>query len=193
MGQAHLLEKKEKKMKKLMIFAACAMVAAVTQAASVGWAAAGLTGYANDSYQFFVIGQNSVTDIATITALLDAGTSVDSYAFGSGTVTSAGLINQTAAASGKTLDAGTYTSFLVLFDSATPTAGEANYIVLSGTSNQTKTIASTTASVSFSAGNVSSLVNNASNWKSYGAVPEPTSGLLMLLGIAGLALKRKRA
>ena len=27
----------------------------------------------------------------------------------------------------------------------------------------------------------------------YGAVPEPTSGLLMLLGMAGLALKRKRA
>ena len=27
----------------------------------------------------------------------------------------------------------------------------------------------------------------------YTAVPEPTSGLLMLLGMAGLALKRKRA
>lgn len=32
----------------------------------------------------------------------------------------------------------------------------------------------------------------ASNWKTM-AVPEPTSGLLMLLGLAGLALKRKRA
>ncbi|MBR4616199.1 MAG: PEP-CTERM sorting domain-containing protein [Kiritimatiellae bacterium] len=31
---------------------------------------------------------------------------------------------------------------------------------------------------------------NASNWA---AVPEPTSGLLLLLGMAGLALKRKRA
>ena len=30
-----------------------------------------------------------------------------------------------------------------------------------------------------------------SGW--YGAVPEPTSGLLMLLGMAGLALRRKRA
>ena len=31
---------------------------------------------------------------------------------------------------------------------------------------------------------------NASNWV---AVPEPTSGLLMLLGMAGLALRRRRA
>ncbi|MGN0545207.1 MAG: PEP-CTERM sorting domain-containing protein [Acutalibacteraceae bacterium] len=31
---------------------------------------------------------------------------------------------------------------------------------------------------------------DASNWA---AVPEPTSGLLMLLGIAGLALCRRRA
>ena len=37
-----------------------------------------------------------------------------------------------------------------------------------------------------------------SGWQTYGAptpgpVPEPTSGLLLLLGVAGLALKRKRA
>ena len=32
---------------------------------------------------------------------------------------------------------------------------------------------------------------SASGW--YGVVPEPTSGLLMLLGVAGLALRRKRA
>ena len=31
------------------------------------------------------------------------------------------------------------------------------------------------------------------NWTAVGAVPEPTSGLLMLLGMAGLALKRRRA
>lgn len=36
-------------------------------------------------------------------------------------------------------------------------------------------------------------LQTASNWHTLAAVPEPTSGLLMLLGIAGLALKRKRA
>lgn len=33
----------------------------------------------------------------------------------------------------------------------------------------------------------------ASDWTTYSSVPEPTSGLLLLLGIAGLALKRRRA
>ena len=39
-------------------------------------------------------------------------------------------------------------------------------------------------------GNMASQTQTASNWA---AVPEPTSGLLLLLGMAGLALKRKRA
>lgn len=33
----------------------------------------------------------------------------------------------------------------------------------------------------------------AGDWKSTAVVPEPTSGLLMLLGMAGLALRRRRA
>ena len=33
----------------------------------------------------------------------------------------------------------------------------------------------------------------ATSWQSTAAVPEPTSGLLLLIGMAGLALKRKRA
>ena len=30
-------------------------------------------------------------------------------------------------------------------------------------------------------------------WTQTGAIPEPTSGLLLLLGMAGLALRRKQA
>lgn len=172
------------------------MLAAVTNAASVGWTLATGSGatYANDAYQFFVIGQNGADSIATITALLDAGSAVDSYAFGKGTVggTGTGMIAATAAGQ-PSLDAGTYESFFVLFDSTTPSAGDSKYVVVSGTPNLTKTIAATTATITFASGNVSSTLSNASNWKSYGAVPEPTSGLLMLLGVAGLALRRKRA
>lgn len=38
-----------------------------------------------------------------------------------------------------------------------------------------------------------SFAANTASYASFGAVPEPTSGLLLLLGMAGLALKRKRA
>ena len=185
-------------MKKLLVFAACAMLAAVTQAATVGWSLAGANSYANDKYQFFVIGQNGATSIATITALLDAGTSVDSYAFGSGSVAANGTATVTAAASGKSLDAGDYTAFFVVFDSASPTSGSASYAVVSGATGLTKTVGATTANVTFAGGNASSILSNADNWKSFGSgggggdTPEPTSGLLLLVGGAMLALRRKQ-
>ena len=99
--------------------------------------------------------------------------------------------------SGKTLDEGTYASFFVLFDATTPVAGESKYTVISGGANQSKGVGATTASVTFAAGNVAAAVANTANWKSFGSAgpvaPEPTSGLLLLLGMAGLALKRKVA
>ena len=182
-------------MKKLMIMAASVMLAAMTHAAAVGWTLSGASAYAGDAYQFFVIGQNGADSVSVITALLDAGTSADSYAFGSGTIASNGAGTMTAAASGLTLGAGSYEAFFVVFDSDSPTAGSSNYAVVSGVSTLSKTVSDTSATVMFTTGNQSTYLNNASNWSSYGssAVPEPTSGLLMLLGMAGLALKRKRA
>lgn len=177
-------------MKKMIMFVAAIAVAAVTQAASVGWSLAGAKNFAGDAYQFFVIGQNGVDSIAQITALLDAGTDVSSYAFGSGTVASNGSANQNYGSSGKFLDAGTYTAFFVIYDTATFKAEESKYAVVSGAANLTKTFDATAASVSFGASNQSTFLNNADNWKS---TPEPTSAALLVLGVAALALRRKRA
>ena len=184
-------------MKKLIMFAACVVFAAMTQAASVGWSVAtGSTSYANDVYQIFVIGQNGVSSIATITALLDAGSDTSSYAFGNGQLAANGSQTVTAASSGKTLGAGTYEAFVILFDSASPASASDNYVILSGQANLTKTIAATTANVVFATGSVADVVNNADNWKSFGpssgGVPEPTSGLLLLVGAGMLALRRKQ-
>ena len=183
-------------MKKLVVFAACAMLAAVTQAASVGWSLAGANSYANDAYQFFIIGQKGATDIATIVALLDAGKDTSSYAVGSGVVGSTGSATVPASSTSPSVGAGTHTGFFVVFDDASPAAGSANYAVVSGAANLTKTVAATTAQVLFAAGNQSTYLNDTKNWKSFGTssggVPEPTSGLLLLVGAGMLALRRKQ-
>ena len=48
------------------------------------------------------------------------------------------------------------------------------------------------ASYSFGTGHLDSAASAATSWQT-ASVPEPTSGLLMLVGLAGLALRRRRA
>ena len=184
-------------MKKLIMAAAIVCAAAFAQAATVGWTFAGMTGNAGDAYSLFVIGQNGVTDVAQITSLLAAGTDVSSYAFGSGNVAANGSAMKAATAAGApSLAAGSYTSFFVLFDEATPTAGSTKFAVIDGLAKESITIGASAATASFAAGSIAAQVN-AANWQSFGSAgpiaPEPTSGLLILLGMAGLALKRKVA
>ena len=180
-------------MKKIVIAVVAMTLGVAANAAAVGWSLAGATNYKGDAYQFFVIGQNGADSIATITALLDAGSDTSAYAFGTGAISNTGLATVAAASSGKTLDAGnSYTAFFVVFDSASPTSGDTKYAVVSEASGLTQNPSATAAQITFAAGSAASVLNNASNWSSYGAVPEPTSGLLVLLGMAGLALKRKR-
>ncbi len=183
-------------MKKVMLAVAIVCAAVCAQAASVGWTLTAGTGLAGNKYMFFVDGQNGAT-LAAVTAALDAGTDVSAMSFGSGVVADNGVALVAAASSGKTLTNGaSYTGFYVVFDSATPAAGAANYAVVAGASGLTKAISATAASVTFVGGNQSTALADASNWKSFGGgggdVPEPTSGLLLLIGGAMLALRRKQ-
>lgn len=185
-------------MKKIIIAIAIVSVTVFAKAATVGWSMAGCNAYANDAYQFFIIGENGVASVAQITALLDAGTGVGSYAFGSGTVAANGNATVLPSNSGKTLTptaTQSYTGFFVLFDSAAPTSGTSKYVAISGATGLAQSIAPTTASKTFAAGNASTQGFLAdSNWKSFGpsGAPEPTSGLLLLIGGAMIALRRKQ-
>ena len=186
---------------KKMIIAACAIaLAGLTQAATVGWGYAGAISNAEakgSAYAFFIIGQNGVTSEAQIADMISAGTDVSAYAFGTGTTTANGIVNQAAATSGKTIDITgdtTLEAFMVVFNDAT-VADATKFLVIGnddcGLANgYKKTLNASSTTANFAAGNVANYVNNASNWQD---IPEPTSGLLLLLGVAGLALKRKRA
>lgn len=180
-------------MKKIILAAAIVCAAAITQAATVGWSHAGLNNCAGNSYYVFVVGQNGVSGIATITALLNAGEDFSSYVFGSGNVAANGTATTLPGNSGKTIaENGVYTAFTVIFDGVDPVSGESKYLLVSGGANQTKEIGSNTPSITFVAGNISALANDASNWASYGNIPEPTSAMLLVLGVAALALRRRQ-
>lgn len=163
------------------------MIAVSAKAAAVGWTIAGATAYAGGSYDLFVIGMNGVTDSAQIAALVAAGTDVDSYAFYSGgTVAANGSASLTAANSGKSITysgsgTDTYQAFAVLWKSD---GKEASY-----TSTVSTSLVNDSTAKTFGFANQSS--NLSAN--NFSVAPEPTSGLLMLLGMAGLALRRKRA
>lgn len=90
-----------------------------------------------------------------------------------------------------TTDAGqAYTLILVDKAVASLDGYEGNYYLSTGTSER-ESVPGATVSYFAKFENYDSI--GASDWQTMGAVPEPTSGLLILLGMAGLALRRRRA
>lgn len=179
-------------MKKIMIALTVVAFAAIAQAASLNWAItskivtespAGSASAGRASYYTALVFMES--DLAAVNSALEAkdfdglqDLAVSSY-----------QASKTGAFSGAISDlTGTSASiFTVIFD--TQAAGDTidtaqNYIMSEVVTANTYsgTDAPTTASFDAAFGE-----------SKYQAIPEPTSGLLLLLGVAGLALKRKRA
>ena len=200
-------------MKKLMFALAAVVVAACSQAATVSWtcsnvADAGGTKLTTGSQYvfFFDSAAGAQAAIAEIKALDGAGaaavaaymaganfndvkkaTAAGNFSIG----TSASLGSYTLPSNGDLGLAGgtTYYMFSVIFDTTTIT-DDSKFLIATGTATTTgaETLGDTSsANKSFALGSQSA------NTTWYQTVPEPTSGLLMIVGLAGLALRRRRA
>ena len=194
-------------MKKIMIVCVAVAMAAVAQAASVSWTIGNIyspsdsttkVGAGTASAWLFVTANSTdvttgipVTTLSAVQAVLDSGdlTGLDSLSAAHGTNASAGSFGGATGLTG--FSSGTLTAFAVVVDS-TDLASAKNYFLVSGGTTKDATFTSATGAKTLIWGSQAAITQAAGGWTST-AVPEPTSGLLLLLGVAGLALKRKVA
>lgn len=172
-------------MKKLIIVGTLALAASFAKAAAVNWQVIGGTadqvGY--NVYLVTAIDDTwkSSADIASAAAALGTGTS--------GTIAKNGRVYNIpmtgAKGDGITADSMKNAYLVLVTDS---TADTYKYIATDMSAN---VFGETDAAKATFGTTTAALLAGTSG--SYAAVPEPTSGLLMLLGVAGLALRRRRA
>ena len=177
-------------MKKLLIAVAIGFAAAISNAAVVNWNVMNIqpspaatsvgAGWLVQIYSADTVFSYEAAKAGTITAL-DSATSVAS-----------GTIFKASGSFGDYAKSAAVNTYAVVFDAATVDA--AKYYIVSAEVDKNINAAGSDLTIGF--GNMASTATSNtfrnSSWTA-AAVPEPTSGLLLLLGMAGLALKRKRA
>ncbi len=168
-------------------------VATAVQAASVNWTITGVpaSDSASDKSTYTALlyiteGAGTLGSTFTTVSMEDVIASLKGTSVATGYVVSKNL-NAAGAVAGNTGLGSTFaagdslTAFAVILDGGIDSYD--NYIV-TGTKSVTFTSSTGAQTLGFGA-------QSSATWTS--AVPEPTSGLLMLLGVAGLALRRRRA
>ena len=172
-------------MKKLMIALAVMAIAGMTQAAEFKWSTSALYApNADGTVGTTPASAASGTWLATVLLYSDAACNT---LISGVTGNSSSTVNPMSNAIGDTFGGATF-----VFDNSTPYYAilELTYTTDAGTQVLKTDVVSTTLK---SNGNTALNFSSAISSGTWSAVPEPTSGLLMLLGMAGLALRRKRA
>ena len=181
-------------MKKLMFMLAAVAMAACAQAASVSWTCTNVkdgTGSPISGIAYFV---NAATLSQEAFKALDGAAAFNTALSGmySWTPTDAGKYTSASSVANATLgipDATEgNTAYIAIFDTATITDSSNYYLTEVKTFNSYE--GTSVANVKW--GSQSTASQAAGAWTSV-SVPEPTSGLLLLVGMAGLALRRRRA
>ena len=171
-------------MKKLVIAVAIGIIAGMSQAASFRWSTSALYAPNADG----TVGTTAAsaaegTWLAIVTLYSDAACKTPILGV---TGNSATTVNAMSNALGDTFGGVDFK-----FDNSTMYYAilELSYTTEAGTQTSTTDVVSTKLKTT---GNTSLNFSTAISNATWSAVPEPTSGLLMLLGMAGLAIRRKR-
>ena len=181
-------------MKKLMIMAVAVTVAAVSQAASVAWGGAisqpdGETELAANTMAYLVYSSSAITGAASFD-----GTNLKN---GTGDTIASMVSTHTI-----TAEEASGWDFMGIYDKTGSDVNGFYAVLISDMNTNPKysiydageitgtTATSSTKSITLDWGDG---YLTSGGYTVTGAVPEPTSGLLLLLGMAGLALRRKRA
>ena len=184
-------------MKKLIIGVFAVAAAIVANAASVDWSLAnGVLSPSPDGSS-----TSGRCSYYTMLVFTDSQAEAVNTAIAAGNFASLSTLAQSSYVAGKAgsfsgtvtdLTGTSATLFAVVFDtySTTETIADAGYYYKTGTITQS-TYDPTGSDPATKA--VFTATQMTGTWTSTAAVPEPTSGLLMLLGMAGLALRRRRA
>ena len=173
-------------MKKIIIGVCAVMLGIAAQAATVNWSANAIQSSPDNAVAAGWLVQIYSSDVVYSYDAANAGT-ITTWA--SGSTVAAGTTFRASGSS--TQDNGTTTAYYAVIYDATTIDGAKNYFV---TSVKSGSISANGSDKSLSFGNMTSTSTTSAFYgNSWQAVPEPTSGLLLMLGVAGLALKRKRA
>ena len=187
-------------MKKLLIAAAIVCAAAMSQAAVCNWSMSNVTAYpgaesAAAGWKAYLISASEYDAFSALSGDKVAGwlakqTPIDTtetVAGGRGSINLGGT-------TGDNYGVGaTESAFIVLFNNAS--AADATYYAYTGTKTSDP-VGDGGAAISLGWGDFAA---ETTGWKSMAGgpgpepVPEPTSAMLLLLGVAGLALRRKQA